>query len=294
MATISFLDLPRKCIEWITMVFLLITMLLDIGTPTATNGLELTNEKKLVLTDAMYAGQGITTDGEYYYTAGSMTGFNSNGLAKWDIATFDKVLVNYGAIPEDLNKEHKSNYIGGISYYNGYIYAPLEDSKKWEHPVVALYDAQTLEYTGICHEFSNEILTRGASWICVDGEKGFLYSSHSGDADEIFCFDLNTFEYVKSIKLSENVGSIQGGEVYDGTLYVGTNDNTRAVYTINTDNGQVDKLFDRIMYQPKWIDNFGGEGEDVTVFPMDDGTLVHTLDVGALFIDSNLRHYKIK
>lgn len=246
------------------------------------------SNSKVIGLEVLERAQGVTTDGKAWYFSGK------NSLVK---IAFDNITVlacNYDAITDEFEQNYNSKHIGGISYYNGYIYAPLEDSKKWEHPVVALYDAQTLEYTGICHEFSNEILTRGASWICVDGEKGFLYSSHSSSADEIFCFDLNTFEYVKSIKLSENIGSIQGGEVYDGTLYVGTNDNTRAVYTVNTDNGQVDKLFDRIMYQPKWIDNFGGEGEDVTVFPMDDGTLVHTLDVGALFIDSNLRHYKIK
>jgi hypothetical protein len=35
-----------------------------------------------------------------------------------------------------------------------------------------------------------------------------------------------------------------------------------------------------------------GEGQDVTVYPMEDGTLIHALDIGALFMDSNLRHYK--
>ena len=77
-----------------------------------------------------------------------------------------------------------------------------------------------------------------------------------------------------------------------GKLYVGSNDSTRAVYSIDVKTGKVEKLFDRIMYQWKWIDNFGGEGEDVTVYPMEDGTVIHALDVGALFIDSNLRHYK--
>ena len=86
--------------------------------------------------------------------------------------------------------------------------------------------------------------------------------------------------------------AIQGGEVYKGKLYVGTNDSTRAVYTIDVKSGKVEKLFDRIMYQPKLIDNFGGEGEDLTVYPMEDGTLIHALDIGALLIDSNLRHYK--
>ena len=36
----------------------------------------------------------------------------------------------------------------------------------------------------------------------------------------------------------------------------------------------------------------GGEGEGITVLEMEDGTLFHALDIGALFIDSNLRHYR--
>ena len=98
--------------------------------------------------------------------------------------------------------------------------------------------------------------------------------------------------YVGELKLSSPIDAIQGGEVYAGKLYVGSNDDTRAVYSIDVKTGRVEKLFDRIMYRWKWIDNFGGEGEDVTVYPMNDGTVIHALDVGALFIDSNLRHYK--
>ena len=82
--------------------------------------------------------------------------------------------------------------------------------------------------------------------------------------------------------------------MYDGYMYAATNDATRAVYKVDLNSGKIEKYFDRIMYRPKFIDNFGGEGEDITVLGMDDGTLFHALDIGALFIDSNLRHYKEK
>lgn len=246
------------------------------------------SNSKVIGLETFERAQGVTTDGKAWYFSGK------NSLVKISFDNETVLACNYDAITDELENTYGSKHIGGISYFNGYVYAPLEDSKKWQHPVVALYDAETLEFSGICHEFSNEILSRGMSWVCVDGEKGLLYSSHSKTADVIYCFDLQTFDYVKSIKLSEEIDNIQGGEVYNGTLYVGTNDSTRAAYAINTDNGNVEKLFDRIMYVPKWIDNFGGEGEDLTVFPMDDGTLVHALDIGALFIDANLRHYKLE
>ena len=244
------------------------------------------SNSKVVGLESLERAQGVTTDGEYWYFSGKTS------LVKIGFDNQTVYAYNYKALDGELSENYNSKHIGGISYYNGYIYASLEDSKQWQHPVIALYDAETLEYTGICHEVSSEILTRGIPWVAVDAENGFIYASHSKTVAEIHCFDLDTFEYVKSFAVSDPMDAIQGGEVYKGKLYVGTNDSTRAVYTIDVKSGKVEKLFDRIMYQPKLIDNFGGEGEDITVYPMEDGTLIHALDIGALFIDSNLRHYK--
>lgn len=244
------------------------------------------SNSKVVGLESLERAQGVTTDGEYWYFSGKTS------LVKIGFDNKTVYAYNYKALDGELSENYNSKHIGGISYYNGYIYASLEDSKQWQHPVIALYDAETLEFTGICHEVSSDILTRGIPWVAVDAENGFIYASHSKTVEEIHCFDLETFEYVKSFAVSDPIDAIQGGEVYKGKLYVGTNDSTRAVYTIDVKNGKVEKLFDRIMYQPKLIDNFGGEGEDLTVYPMEDGTLIHALDIGALFIDSNLRHYK--
>lgn len=240
---------------------------------------------KVVGIESLNRSQGVTTDGEAWYFSGK------TALVKIAFDNQTVLAANFNAITEELKDTYGSAHIGGISYYNGKIYAPLEDSKKWQHPIIALYDAQTLEYTGICKELPSELLTRGVPWVTVDAERGYFYCSHSKSVEKLLCFDLETLEYVKSIDVETPIDAIQGGEMYDGLLYVGTNDSTRAVYTINPDNGKVEKLFDRIMYQPKWIDNFGGEGEDLTVYPMEDGTLIHALDIGTLFIDSNLRHY---
>lgn len=244
------------------------------------------SNSKVVGLESLERAQGVTTDGTAWYFSGK------SSLTKIAFDNRTVLAYNYKAIPQELKDNFGSAHIGGISYFDGKIYAPLEDSKKWQHPIVAVYDAQTLEFTGEYHELSKDILTRGMSWLSCDAENGLIYSSHSKNADVLYCFDIKTFEFVKEIKLSEAVMNIQGGEVYKGLLYVGTNDATRAVYTIDINTGAVVKIFDRIMYQPKFIDNLGGEGEDVTVYPTDDGTLIHALNIGALFIDANLRHYK--
>ena len=82
-----------------------------------------------------------------------------------------------------------------------------------------------------------------------------------------------------------------GGEACGGLLYVASNDATRAVYTVDAETGTVTKLFDRILSHSDTIGNFGGEGEDLTLLPLPDGTFIHTLQTGASFLDVTLRHY---
>lgn len=232
--------------------------------------------------------QGVTTDTTAWFFSGKTS------LVKIAFDNETVLAANLDAIPAEFEENYGSAHIGGISYYNGYIYAPIEDSKKWEYPIVALFDSETLEYTGRHVILDNTMMTRGVPWVTCDSENGFFYVAQCRHSTEIFCYDIDTFEYVKSIPLKKEVDKIQGAEMYEGKLYAATNDATRAVYEIDIATGEVKKFFDRIMYEPKLIDNFGGEGEGITVLPMEDGTVFHALDIGALFIDSNLRHYKEK
>lgn len=244
------------------------------------------SENSVVGLETLTRSQDVTTDGEYYYFSGK------HALEKVNLDCDEIVALNYEAIDDELKEKYNSQHIGGISYYDGIIYAALEDSKEWKHPIIALYNAETLEYTGVCYELPTELQTRGVPWVAVDGENGFAYTGDSRNYTEIYKFSLSDFSFIEKITLSEEVVKIQGGEIADGKLYAGTNDMTRAVFTIDLENGNVTKLFDRIMYEYQLIDNFGGEGEGLTLLEADDGTYIHTLQLGALFIDSSLRHYK--
>lgn len=241
---------------------------------------------KVIGLETLGRSQGVTTDGKSWIFSGK------NSLTKVSLDGETVLAVNLK--PFKGLEEYGVDHIGGISYYNGYVYASMEDSKVWNSPSVALFDAETLEYAGVFNLFGNEILYRGCPWVCCDGENGLLYAANSRNTTEIYCFDIDTFELVKTVPLAFELKSIQGAEMYDGYMYAATNDATRAVYKVNVKNGEAEKYFDRIMYRPKFIDNFGGEGEDITVLKTEDGTLFHALDIGALFIDSNLRHYKEK
>ncbi len=235
--------------------------------------------------ETLARSQGVTTDGESWIFSGK------SALIRKSIDSDEILAVNIK--PFKGLEEYGVSHIGGISYYDGFVYAALEDSKKWQSPMVAIYDAETLEFTGRYVLLDNTLLTRGCPWVCCDKERGLFYVAECSDTKELYCYDIESLSFVRTVQLGDTVDEIQGAEMYKGRMYAATNDSTRAVYCIDVETGRFNKCFDRIMYQPKLIDNFGGEGEDITVLEMDDGTVLHALDVGALFIDSNLRHYKL-
>lgn len=268
---------------------MLLTGFLDQGTPSSTKNVELVREDKLVFTDAMYAGQGITTDGEYYYTSGSLTALGVAGLAKWDVDTMECVLTNDDAIPADYKEFYSHDHVGGISYYDGKIYAAVEN-KAEDFPLVITYDCETLELIDIFYVEPAELLPDGIPWCAVDAEKGLLYCSPFHDVEYILAFDLDTMEFSHAIELSRMVTRIQGGEVYDGTLYLSydaENSNTDQILTVDLSDGVVEKLCSRTV--PSMA---GNEAEGLTIYPMEDGTFIHVLDYDKT-VGVYLRHYKI-
>lgn len=238
---------------------------------------------KVVGFETLARSQGVTTDGASWMFSGRSalirTSLDGDELLAMNLSPFQGL--------EHLGLKH----IGGISCKNGVLLAAMEDSDACQNPTVAVFDAETLTFTGKYHTFSNELFADGLPWVAFYGDNFLVADCYN--ADKLYLFSLEDFSLIREIPLSCSIDEIQGGEAWEDTLYVGTNDPTRAVYKIDLTDGAVTKLFDRITYQPRWIDNFGGEGEGLTVLPMEDGTFLHTLDVGALFIDSNLRHYKI-
>ena len=267
----------------------LLTGFLDYGTPSATSTVELVREDKLVFDQAMYAGQGITTDGEYYYTSGSLVAVGLAGIAKWDADTMELVAKNDDPIPEYYKDLYGSDHVGGISYYDGKIYAAVENDAE-DFPLVVTYDAETLEELEI-YKLPNADLPDGIPWCAVDGDNGYLYCSPFNETDYILAFDLETMEFSHMIGLSETVYRIQGGEVYDGVLYLSydvANSNDDKILTVDIGTGEVDSLCTRSL--PSMA---GNEAEGITVFPMADGSFIHVLDYDKT-VGVYIRHYEVK
>ena len=240
------------------------------------------SKDNVLLIGAAERSQGITTDGKYYY-------FSSKwGLTKSELDGKTRVKSNPLAIPKKLKDEYGLAHIGGISYSkaDNCIYAGLEDSKVWEYPVVAVYDADTLKFTGRYYILDKALHTRGLPWVAVDNDSGLLITlDHSKKANELIFYDIaDNMKYVGSVKLSETVRSIQGAEMYRGMLYAATNDDTQAVYKIDPKSGEGSKYFDRNLTK-------GSEGEGITVLETADGAVFHAIDMGPLFINAFIRHY---
>ncbi len=266
---------------------MIFTGIMDYGTASSTKEVELVKEEKMVLDAAMYAGQGITTDGEYYYTSGSLTAFGVAGFAKWDAETFEQVAVNTKAIPEKYVNTHDSDHIGGISYYDGKIYAAVENEAE-DFSLVITYDTETLQPVD-SYKMPNEYLPDGIPWCAVDADNGYLYCSPFNEVDYIVACDLETMEFSHIIELSETVYRIQGGEVYEGVLYLSNDDesNSDKILTVDISTGEVKRLCTRTLPSVA-----GNEAEGLTVYPMEDGSFIHVLDYDKT-VGVYVRHYKV-
>ena len=239
------------------------------------------NEKTNVVgIGAYFHSQGMATDGETLYFSSKTTVIRTEADAK------TLINANYSAIPDEL-KDLGIAHIGGMSFYNGKIYAGLEDSKVWDYPIVGVYDAETLKLVEY-YILDAEVITRGLPWVAVNPENGYLYCmDHSKQPTKILVYDTaDKMAFVEEVALSEVVPSIQGAEFYNGTLYAATNDETQAIYKINTSDGKVEKYLDRNL-------TAGSEGEGMTVMMKDGKPVIVAMDMGPLFINAFVREYTL-
>lgn len=240
-----------------------------------------TAKTNIVGVGAYFRSQGITTDGETLFFSSKTTLIQTKSDAKTVIN------ANYSAIPDELAEKYGIKHIGGLSYYNGFIYAGLEDSKVWDYPIVGVYDAGTLELVDY-YILDCETVTRGLPWVCVNPENGLLYcTDHSKQPTKLLVYDTaDGMKPAGEIPLSQSVAAIQGAEFYGGIIYAASNDETQAIYTINPSDGRVEKLADRCLTQ-------FSEGEGMTIMIKGGKPVIIAMDMGPLFINAFVREYDV-
>ncbi len=246
------------------------------------DGAEIIAKNTYVLYDYHMSSQGVTNDGEYFYFSG-----NKN-LGKADIETGEIFRITTNAIPEVL-KEKGCNHIGGLSYYNGYVYAAIEDGPDYLNSFIALYDAETLKFTGIYYELPHELHIEGVPWCAIDAEKNYLYTAEWTNATVLNVFNLDDMSLVKTIELSEPIDRIQGAKMFDGKLYMSCDEENdmKRVFSLDVETGKVEPVFAR---------NIGTafEAEGMTVYADENGEPVFcVLDRGERRASTNLTLYKL-
>ena len=232
------------------------------------------------LFEAIPRYQGVTTDGESWYYSWNF------GLQKTDINNCLQV-SQFIAIPPRFLLQG-SNHIGDISYYDGKIYAALEDGSDYLRPYILIYDADTLKWTGVYYEMPYDLHIDGVPWVAVDGARGFAYTAEWSNATVLNIFDLEDFTLVRTQPLSQPIDRIQGAEIGpDGLLYCAADTKgAHTVWAVNPDTGAVAKAFDRVL-------DDAVEAEGITVLPMEDGSLIHCIETGASRVNVEFKHYRL-
>lgn len=246
------------------------------------DGAEVIAKNTYVLTDYQMSSQGVTNDGEYFYFSG-----NEN-LGKADMESGEIFLINANPIPKEL-KDNGCNHIGGLSYYNGYIYAAVEDGPDYLNSFIVLYDAETLKFTGTYYELPHELHIEGVPWCAVDVERNYLYTAEWSNATVLNVFSLDDMSLVKTVPLSEPIDRIQGAEMFNGKLYMSCDElnDMKRIFTLDVETGKVEVCFTR---------NIGEvfEAEGLTVFADEnDEPVICVLDRGERRKSSNLTFYKL-
>lgn len=278
----------EKIISMLLCLSLSLIGAIDNGGADALGNAEFVGSKYYGGDDFRCSSQGITNDGEYYYTTGAVVAMGFNGLQKINMETGEIVLQNTDAMPDEL-KEQTFNHLGGCTYFEGKIYVAVEDMFR-KHPCIAVFDADTLTFTGEYKILDESIQPNGnLPWCAVDTDNRILYTGVSRDGEFVNALNIDTLELIEQKPIEHSLHRIQGAEFYKGLLYISCNDETKVkhVYSVDPGTGNIETVLER-----KAGTN-SVEAEGITVRESEDGIMLDVLDV-INSSNSAIRTYKLK
>lgn len=233
---------------------------------------------------ALARGQGVSTDGTYYYFSGT------DSLDKVTVSGLNDVKTEFGAIPGAFASAYGSNHIGDNDYYGGYIVAPIEDGSTYQHPLLALFNASDLSYTGRYVQLPLSLMPGGVPWVAVDAAAGLVYTAPwnqdaASGSDHLVVYSLNALltlpagsalPVLRTVKLSQPLSRIQGAKMWHGQLWASADlSGDQSMWTIDPNTGAV-------AYQFKQDVQTNDEAEGLV--PLDlgpSGGQLHILNVGS-------------
>jgi hypothetical protein len=236
---------------------------------------------------ALERTQGAATDGRSWYFSWR------EGLSR---VTLDGTVTqrNGTAITPELAAQG-FNHIGDMDYHDGKLYVALEDESPYDSPTIAVFDAGTLQYTGVSARVPTTAQTH-MPWVAVDAAHGLLYTSDWDPVNHITVLDLDDMSFVGTVPLSQTIGRVQGAKMFNGVLYASTDDATYTVFRIEPTTGEVTTAIDRHNLPA------GTHAEGLAFLPTDDGAVMHVLDIAPNRLaqpdepvtDVWFRHYRLE
>jgi hypothetical protein len=186
------------------------------------------------------------------------------GLQRTDPVTYKPTLAYPLDFPADIQAIFATNankpdygHIGDIDIANGKLYASIEDEDNDQlQDYIAVYDAKTLQYTGMKYPLPTALHVDGIPWVAVDAKRNEAYTvTWSGTpANSLNVFDLTTFQLKRTVPLTLgfNGRRVQGAKIYDGMLYASGDShdagatpgtNRKYLYKVDTVTGNVITVF---------------------------------------------------
>jgi hypothetical protein len=242
------------------------------------------------LHDTLLRSQGVTTDGDgWFFSWQGGLERTRDDFVPTALGTLPPQLAVAPSLGSDGSNHVGDNHIGDIDYYDGLIYAPVEDGNEsagpltvndpeYQAPHIALYDARTLLYTGVSYALDKATHEAGVPWVAVDGRRRQVYTAEwEMPHDRLNVFDLQMhfkrflpLQYPASLGPGFRLSRIQGAKVLGHTLYATRDDSDKTLFSIDLRSGEVTKLFS---IKPVGHD----ELEGIAVRRTPDGALLHVL-----------------
>lgn len=196
---------------------------------TETRQLRLPGELRIV-------NEGLSHDDQYWYLS------NQHVLYKTTVDPMKIVTSNYHAIPEELSKR-RYDHIGDIDVFEGIIYGGLESDRE-DNGILAAWNASDLSL--IKYKETNQ---SGMPWVAVDPNSRLLYSAVWNDCCELQIYNVDTFDFVGTLKGTSNLPpEIQGGAFYQNDLYLAVNGNC-SIYKMDITTGDLSFVLSDMPYQ---------------------------------------------
>lgn len=283
-----------KKIRRILVLPVLIITLIAAPAAKSAPGAELISSDLFVLEEAMATGQGIATDGKYFYTSGAITALNLTALGKLSIENPEFEKIRFNPLPGELAKLGY-NHIGGVSVYKNKIYAPVEGNPDGKYiSCITVFNCDDLKPTGEIYELPGEDYYHGVPWCAVNPETGLLYASTASRSKILYEYDVeNGMELVREIPLKGlgELDRIQGGDFYNGKLYLSQDTKNdggfKRILFLDVGDGEISVAARRDAGREERV-----EAEGATFYPAADGSVMHVLDYDKL-AGVFLRHYAV-